>query len=496
MNVEEQNLIRDICLKNAEDLVTSAKALQGRSVEHVCYHLAVLALEEIGKITLLQTKFAIAEHGDPEAHPKVVTDDHVKKLFWALWGPAFGRDVLTKEQMESYRGLATTIHQNRLDYLYVDPDKPVPPQNKMRAGDAENMINFADAAVQIEKASGRIKFDENRAELIRWLLEATDDPARRGYITGQESMEKMAELGSAPKWVEWLRGYFEQREAEALALTEKELNRDLPTGAEGQEPKWRIKVRIYSESHSIRPAFLAEWNKISKYMLLYAGNRKDEIVCHFVLPKSLSVERLLDAGFEMSLTLVTALNVGATGFFWWHVPKEHHFFYEEMTDLETNKEVRSEVHPLLKIDWGKQALKTDRLSHIRVVMSYMAKVRGTPREAPFGFYQHGLALIAKSDLHIRFETNAFEQFFKAFKSALYTGGDWDGEADLLEAAQRGLGYEGQEIENLTRYIALGIQAENTKAGVPEITLQDVAGMKGFCDLYFLILSMRRFGLEL
>ena len=320
MSIEEQNRIRDICLKNAEDLVASAKALLGRDVDHICYHLAVLALEEVGKAQLLQTKFAIAEFGDPEDHPTVILDEHVKKLFWALWGPAFGRDVLTKEQFESYRGLAKAIHQNRLDYLYVDPDKPVSPQDKLKTGEAENMIKFAEAAVGLERAGGSLKFDESRAELIRWLLAATDDPTKRSFITGQESMEKMAELGSVPKWIAWLREYFERQEAEALALTEEELNRDLPAGAEGAEPKWRIKVRIYSESHSIRPQFLKEWNKISKSMLLYAGSRRDELMCHFILPKALSMANLLDKGWEISRVFVTALNIGAGGFFWWHCP--------------------------------------------------------------------------------------------------------------------------------------------------------------------------------
>ena len=327
MTVEDQNRIRNICLKNAEDLVASAKVLQGNGVDHICYHLAVLALEEIGKTLLLQTQFAIAEHGDPEDHPTVVLDEHVKKLFWALWGPAFGREVLTKDHFESYRGLAKTIHQNRLDYLYVDPTKPVAPQDKLKAGEAENMINFAEAVIGMEKASGAIKFDESRAGLIRWLLAATNDPTKRGFITGQESMEKMAELGSVPKWLEWLREYFENQEAEALALTERELSRLPPTGFEAAEPKWRFKVRLYSESHSIRPQFLKEWNKISKYMLLYAGGRRDELVCHFILPKATSIDKLLDHGLEVSRVFVTALNIGAGGFFWWYVPKEHFFFY-------------------------------------------------------------------------------------------------------------------------------------------------------------------------
>ena len=487
MDLEEQNKVRELCVKNAEDLVAAARALEGRGVDHVRYHLGVLALEEIGKATLLNTKFAIARHGDPELRPKVVLDDHVKKLFWALWGPAFGHQVLTREQMESYRGLASTIHQNRLDYLYVDPGKPVAPQDKLRPEDADNIVNLAEAAAGMERHGGTLTLDPERAALAEWFIAATDDPAKRGYIMSQESMEKMVELGGVPKWMAWLRSSFDEMEAKSQALTEQEMNRALPTGAEGLEPKWRFKVRLYSESHSIRPKFISEWNKISKYILLQAGGRRDELVCLLTVPKAVAFDQMLDAGWDMSRKLVAALNIGSNGFFWWDVPKEHHFFYDEIRDVETDNLVRAEVHETLRIDWGNQALKVEKLAPIRLLMSYMAKVHRTPMEAAFDFYMHGLALIAKSDLHVRFETNAFEQFFKAFKSSLFTAGDWNGKGDLKAAADRGIGYE---VEELERCLLLGSAVEQAKAAVPGITLQDVVWMKNFCDLYLLILAMR------
>jgi fructose-1-phosphate kinase PfkB-like protein len=56
MNVEDQNLIRHICLKNAEDLVTSAKALQSRGVDHICISLGRSRAGRGQEDTLLQTK--------------------------------------------------------------------------------------------------------------------------------------------------------------------------------------------------------------------------------------------------------------------------------------------------------------------------------------------------------------------------------------------------------------------------------------------------------
>jgi len=56
-------------------------------------------------------------------------EDHVKKLFWALWG----RQLLRRfdpEKFRNYRAWLTTIHENRLRGLYVpsDPAGFVPPK--------------------------------------------------------------------------------------------------------------------------------------------------------------------------------------------------------------------------------------------------------------------------------------------------------------------------------------------------------------------------------
>src|SRR5574341_1393393 len=117
MTVEELKRIRDITLENAESLLTAGKHLVGRQFDHIRYHLATLALEEVGKADLMVMKHAARMHGGTGEPIDRYLDDHVRKLFWALWGPSFGREKLTRDQIESYRGLATSIHERRLHYL-------------------------------------------------------------------------------------------------------------------------------------------------------------------------------------------------------------------------------------------------------------------------------------------------------------------------------------------------------------------------------------------
>jgi len=109
MTFEQLQTIRTLCLKNAEDLVNSAKNLLGTNVDHICYHLAALALEEIGKAELMQSKFHLDKYRDTEEQYRPDTEDHVKKLFWAIWGMAWLTGKVSKEEIESGRGAAKLI---------------------------------------------------------------------------------------------------------------------------------------------------------------------------------------------------------------------------------------------------------------------------------------------------------------------------------------------------------------------------------------------------
>src|ERR1051325_874316 len=78
---EHLTKIREACLSSAEDLVGSAKALLENGALQASYHLAVLALEEMGKLGLMETKYLMGRLSSPrEFAPDI--EDHVKKLFW------------------------------------------------------------------------------------------------------------------------------------------------------------------------------------------------------------------------------------------------------------------------------------------------------------------------------------------------------------------------------------------------------------------------------
>src|SRR5437868_10686968 len=92
--------IREGCLSSAEDLLNSAKALLESGALQVSYHLAVLALEEMGKFGLMETKFHMGRLSSPrEFAPDI--EDHVKKLFWAFFSMHLTGHKVDKKEFES-----------------------------------------------------------------------------------------------------------------------------------------------------------------------------------------------------------------------------------------------------------------------------------------------------------------------------------------------------------------------------------------------------------
>ncbi len=84
-------------LDNARELLIAARALlDADQPPRLAYHFAALALEEVGK----RASSACDSQGRRATAScrRLLSDDalqdHVRKLFWAIWGPTIGRDVM------------------------------------------------------------------------------------------------------------------------------------------------------------------------------------------------------------------------------------------------------------------------------------------------------------------------------------------------------------------------------------------------------------------
>ncbi|NEJ93907.1 AbiV family abortive infection protein [Rhizobium leguminosarum] len=249
----------EACLAHARGLILSAKAVRSAGQPNVAYHLATLALEEIGKRELFGVQAVADMRQDAPTWPGKQSQDHVKKLFWALFGAEFTNGKLTKEKLDEIKGLATTIHANRLEGLYVDlnEDGLNVPAEAIGDAQADTLIGLAEARLGIAEAvTIRQEISAEDAALQAWFLKSTEDREQRRQILSSVSLDKLAELTDSKKWILWLKGLYDTAEAEGRAAAIRELERSRNLPAEGTKDKWRIRVRILSASHSIRPKAL------------------------------------------------------------------------------------------------------------------------------------------------------------------------------------------------------------------------------------------------
>ena len=494
--IENCRKLREACLENAEALVNSAKILEGKSTAHIRYNLAVLALEEVGKAVIFQMNAFGATSDEDGDQQSIATDVHRKKLLWAFFSPFVEQGRIAPEYFESDRELARRIHNRRLESLYTDSQNPLLPQDRMDEEEADSLVRLCEARIKMEKGVELSDVpDESKLEDLKWFRTTGDDPEKRRYFYSESSLDKLAKLGDLFQWMKWHRQEFAKAEEESKELLQQELQKEPIDGIEEDESKWKVRFRIYSESHSIRQRALSAWNRHYDFIMkLHSTNNSNELICEFTLPKSVHVRALWGVARERCRDFVAALNIATTGLFWWHIDKDIARFYEKIWDLENdNTEVILNVSPQLSIDWGHRALKEEELSITHLILGYLLKdIRSNPRKKQaIENYLTGLALLSKNDIHLRLEPNAFAHFFAAFKTLFLANGDWDGVADLKSAAAEQLS-EFFPPHNLNNYIKWGIQLENRNNPSRRITLTEVIQMKNYCDVYFCLSAEKEF----
>lgn len=498
--IEYCRKLREACLANAEALVNSAKTLEGENTAHVRFHLAALAIEEVGQavIILLNASSATLERIDDQR--RIPTDDHVKKLFWAIFSPLIEHGRFTKEYIESHRELARGIHKMRLDTLYTNPQDPLLPQDRVKEEEVCNLVKICETRIEMEKGVELSDVpDESKLEEFHWFYTASDDREKKRYFFGEYSLDKLAELGDLFEWMKWHRQEFTKLEEESRELLQQELSKQPIDGIEGNEPKWKVRFRIYSESHSIRQKALNAWNSNSDFIIMklhHNSNNRNELICDLPLPRSVHIRALWNVARLISREFVAALNIATGGLFWWHVDKDRSRFYEKIWDLENgtenDTEVGIDVFPALNIEWEHQSLTEDDLKYTRHLMGYIHNAARSDRRNREALenYLTGLALMSRIDIHLRLEPNAFMYFFMALKTLLLASGDWDGSEDLKSAAADQFNEFLPMTQNLINYIEWGMQLENRDNPSKRITLTEVINMKNYCDVYFHLLTER------
>lgn len=499
--------IRDACLASAEAFLAAAERELGKGADHISFHLALLAFEEIGK-SILATIEHITTVGEREREDNLsaALEDHPKKIFWALWGGGLMRNnTLSAKDIQENQRLANTLHDRRLETLYTDTKNPLPVPERIPEAEARAFTEFARLRLEIEKANELVEYEDGDVETIKWFFAITDDPEKRKEVFNAVTLAKLRELKNGRDWITWLREEHRNNETAMRKYAEKELRRAKPEGEDQYTPKYKMRIRIQTTSHSVRGGAFTKWNAGVHNVKIYKSDRKDakalakgELLLDFIFPKGLHASYLWEHGLFMSKTVVIALNVGTLGVFWWNVQKDVARFYEEIQDLEAdpngNIALAVEPHRRLHVDFGpaRLVLNEQAMENVYLTMAFLMR-KAQKLEAFLKGYAFGMALFSKTDIHLPMEVNAFEEFYKALKAGMLALGDWDEQDDFLEAVKRQFSNIG-DMKGLDETLALGtaLEVDTGRQKVHPITLTNVVAMKVYCDYYILHKSREEF----
>jgi AbiV family abortive infection protein len=493
-NPEEFKPAIKACLQNAEKLIAAAKASAVPGSYHIAFHLATMALEEIGKSSMifldaLEPTSAIA-HEETKTPLKWI-DDHERKLFWAIWLP--GRESLRDwRTIPAALDFARGIHKDRLDTLYVDPSNlNAPTISEERA---KSIIAAAEARLNMERIKGFRAMGADEQDLMYWFFAAMDDPRLKPMIFSKGSLDKQAELrDDFGAWMKWLRETFAEADRKSMELTNLEMKRIPAQGEEGWEDKFELKIHLKSASHSIRQNQFKDWNKIVDKVKLNGGSDRNELVITMLIPKRVATQDLWNMGWQSTYVVVTALNVGTMGFFWWYTPEYVSRYFDKIHDIQHDSEVMVDRIPMLKIQWPNQALKAPDLNNVSIILGFIAQADQKQFEATHRYFRN-LGLMAKNDIFFQFEPTIFIEFISALKDAMAAYGDWDGKPETAEASVIGF-FEGvpatPEFTAMVRdFLQIVDHMAANKMAPRAVTLDDVAKAKLVFDAYFRVKSQR------
>ena len=133
-----------------------------------------------------------------------------------------------------------------------------------------------------------------------WFIKALTDPLLQRIVLSEQSKHKLVELsGNSRKWMTWLQEEVATGEADAKEMLEKEINRVAPTGVLANKPKWRLKIKLHTLSHSVRHKELSAWNDQVIWVKLHPTSKKTELLVEFLLPAKIPLLELWPTGIQM-----------------------------------------------------------------------------------------------------------------------------------------------------------------------------------------------------
>ncbi len=486
---KKEHEILKACVQQAEDLLLAAEASLEKGVHHVAYHLAALALEELGKRELVKLHPVARIKEDPASWLKKGQSDHVKKLFWSVFGGMSDGQEMTPEFFEELQSFADDVHAKRLMATYVDheAEEILLPRDKITKEEAKNIVSFGKARLDLAKSEKRRNtIPQDEIDTQKWFVRASENPEQRKFIFSKTSIDKLNETGHK-EWIKWLKDEFKRFEIEQDQAFQKELERSKNLPKSGSIDKWKVKVRFYSASHAIRPKALQLWNDQIDWLKLYpAGSNNDEIVAEIIMQDDVPLEAVWHMSYGLLRTFLVALNTATMGFWWWYPTKRTDNFYESVHDLENKSKLEISPQEPMDMIWPvKLTLKEEQM---KGVMAFLSKMPHGPKInefEEFNRYLEALTFLGIRSPHWDSKEGVFVNFAKCLEvqlSQVYMGSFIDNFNSYLDEHFSDAEDRERATELIDHYI------NKTPLSKP-INTKDLIVMKFLCDgafnLFFL-----------
>jgi hypothetical protein len=291
--------------------------------------------------------------------------------------------------------------------------------------------------------------------------------------------------GDTRAWVEWCR----EEIAKITAAEEAKLKEELARAASAPgvaRPKWRVRVRLVSLTHSIRPKALKIWNSRLNWMQLSAGAKKDELFLDLTIHDTVTLPNLFDAGMQFSKLCIASLNIGSLGLIWYEWPRQANSYHVSIKDLDDLGHV-VEVGKGPRFAEKRLALEEKHLHHATQCIAAFATMQEAEAELIFGPYLRGLVLLSKCDVHLSCEDQAFDAFVIALHHALIHFGDWDGIETSITTSLHNVLSPIMPDDAHRNIVLSSLSARKDKA---RPGLGDAMGAKRIADLYLVLVADR------
>lgn len=484
-----ENLVRNrtLCLEQARGFVAAAERIGIEDFPHIAYHLSLLALEEVGKASMIAGQLATGRTVDWRWLDKAL-ESHRRKLQWAIWSPI---ERIDPKDFEEAKEFAERAHALRLASLYVDAKAELadlPASEVVQPADAEKAFALAKARLDYEEVRGTPDPEAHENdEQLRWFLDTMAHPERSRQLLSKTFIDQYHALeNDASAWVEWAREEMLRRDEESKELLKAEVAKPAKTNDESK-PKWRVRSIVHTPSHSIRPKALKRWNsKIDAVQFLWL-DKKDQFTVQVTLEDNAPLATLQGRAVHLTKLVVACLNIGSIGYFWFERPGFERQLFSEILDLEHDRQM--ELQPKESF-WGDEravALTEEHIDNAVQCMMAFSPLSEADAVPIFRPYYDGLALMAKSDTFYSFDLLARRAFVGSLAAALARYGGWDGsDSSFRVSFDEAFAPIIPEKEHRDQMFQV-LTAEGDQAETPLVNLRSA---KQLTDLYLILVAKR------